>query len=993
MSRLGWPSRAGRALVLTCAALIAAGGTARAAAFNANAPVFGKPHRVTYDKYSLMIDGQRLQIWSGEFHMFRLPSPSLWSDVLQKIRAEGFNTVSLYFSWAYSSSAPGVYNFSGVRDVNRVLQLAEQAGLYVIARPGPYINAELDAGGFPGWLTRQLGPARSSAPDYTKAWMDYLSHIDPIIARHQITRGGSVIAYQVENELINTGTDAPYMRAIVNKVHADGINVPTTANLVVAPTWQPIVDLDGPDDYPQGFDCSKPAAWSGEIALELDHFEQNARFDAPNTPEFLPEFQGGSFDPWGGSGYSKCYQLTNGAFQRVENDTLTAQGATMRSLYMIYGGTSWGYQPVPTDYTSYDYGAAIDEARELTPKYYDLKRMAYAARALPELAHTNDASKPSGSNSDLLYAARTNPVTHTEFIFLRHADPTSTANASTTLSLRTPDGTYPRVPQKPRTAIWIHGRDMKMLVADLALGTSHLVYSTSELMSRATIAGRDVVVLYGIAGDPGETALRYAHKPSVTQLSGRHVTVTWNRSRGDLRLDYRHGGLTRLLIHARHKRDLLLVLDGEQDSGRIWLTDTRSGPVLTYGPYLVRSAAWNGHVLRLSGDTAATFPQNGQLGGATGTSAWSGRLDRRAGATTLTVLAAPALRALTWNGARVRLRRRAGAASGSLTGPPAVRLPALSGWRFRAESPEAGPRFDDSRWLAANHATTNNVSNPPPTLPVLYMDDYGFHYGNVWYRGHFTATGHETGIKLSCASGGPPAECLVWFNGRFLAATSASGMKTYAFPPGTVHAGTDNVVSVLAENEGHPEDFATSTEQQKAPRGLAGAQLQGSAAAVSWRIQGDKGGEHIADPLRGPMNAGGLFGERNGWYLPGFNAGGWQPVRLPDRWARRHVPPGVGWYRTHFTLKLPRGADVPVGLRISDPTKDPYEALIFLNGWLMGRFANDLGPQHLFYLPQGVLNAHGPNTLALAVISHGSDGSGGGLGRLTLQAYGRYRTG
>jgi beta-galactosidase len=358
----------------------------------------------------------------------------------------------------------------------------------------------------------------------------------------------------------------------------------------------------------------------------------------------------------------------------------------------------------------------------------------------------------------------------------------------------------------------------------------------------------------------------------------------------------------------------------------------------------------------------------------------------------VTILASPSFRVLTWNGSRVNVRRRAGATTGRVSGPPPVRLPVLGGWRFHAEAPEARSAFNDSRWTHANHMTTNDVANPPPTLPVLYMDDYGFHYGNVWYRAHFTATGHETAIRLSCATGGPPAECLVWFNGHFLGATSASGMRSYPFPRRTLRAGKDNVVSVLAENEGHLEDFLTSTEQQKAPRGLAGGQLEGSTATLTWRIQGDQGGEHIADPRRGPLNTGGLFGERSGWYRPAFKAAGWAPVHLPDRWKARRVPPGVGWYRTTFTLRLPRGIDVPIGLRVTDPTKQAYEALIFLNGWMMGRYANDLGPQHLFYLPQGILNPRGRNTLAIAVISHGFHGSGGGLGRLSLQAYGRYRT-
>ena len=979
--------RGGRVLLVVLLVLLAA---APARAFDARNPTFGRPHKVTYDQYSLMIDGQRLIIWSGEFHMFRLPSPTLWRDVLQKIKAEGFNTVSLYFSWAYFSPAAGVYDFNGIRDVDRLLRMAEQAGLYVIARPGPYINAEVDAGGFPGWLVTQLGAARTSAPDYTQAWTDYLSKLDPIIARHQITRGGSVIAYQIENELVPTPDKDPYMQAIVNQVRADGIDVPTTANLIVGPTWQPIVDLDGPDIYPNGFDCGNPQTWSSGLSLQIDHMEQNARLDAPSTPEFLPEFQGGSFDPWGGRGYSNCYALTDGAFQRVLNTTATAQGVAMRNLYMLYGGTSWGYQPVPTDYTSYDYGAPIDEARELTPKYYDLKRLAYAAAAIAPLAKTDKVSTPSGSNSDLLYEARQNPDTQTEFIFLRHSDPTSTVNASTTLSLTTPDGTYPRVPEQPGTAIWIHGRDMKMLTADYSFGQQHLVYSTSELMTDATIGGRDVAVLYGTAGDPGETVFRYSQRPSVRQLSGRAVTVSWDTNLRDLRLDYAHGGLVRLLIHAAGRRDLLVVLDDEHDSGRIWLTETASGPVLSYGPYLVRSASLGGGVLRLIGDTSASFPRNGQLGGATSTSAWSLPIGRRARRTPLVILASPPFRQLRWDGRRVKLRRRDGAMAGSLPAPPGVKLPALRGWRFEPEAPEAQPSFDDSHWTAADHLTTNNVSNPPQTVPVLYMDDYGFHYGNVWYRGHFTASGTETGIGLDCAAGGAPAECLVWLNGRFLGATSASGMKTYAFPGGTVRSGQDNVVSVVAENEGHPEDLATSAETQKAPRGLAGAQLQGSLASVSWRIQGALGGEHPPDLTRGPMNTGGLFGERSGWYLPAFDDHAWRPVSLPDRWSSDRVPPGVGWYRTSFTLHLPRGVDIPVGLRVTDATRQPYEALIFLNGWMMGRYANDVGPQHLFYLPEGILQPRARNVLAIAVISHGADGSGGGLGALSLEAYARY---
>jgi aryl-phospho-beta-D-glucosidase BglC (GH1 family) len=94
-------------------------------------------HTVSYDHYSFMIDGRRVYLWSGEFHYFRLPSPDLWRDIFQKMRAAGFNAVSLYFDWGYHSPRPGVYDFTGVRDVDKLLDMAQQAGLYVIVRPAP----------------------------------------------------------------------------------------------------------------------------------------------------------------------------------------------------------------------------------------------------------------------------------------------------------------------------------------------------------------------------------------------------------------------------------------------------------------------------------------------------------------------------------------------------------------------------------------------------------------------------------------------------------------------------------------------------------------------------------------------------------------------------------------------------------------------------------------------------------------------------------------
>src|SRR5581483_5967442 len=207
---------AAAALVL---GLVVATGTATGAA--SARPRQSTPHAahtVTYDGYSFMVDGKRTYLFSGEFHYFRLPSPDLWLDIFQKMKAAGFNATSLYFDWDYHSPSSGTYDFSGIRDIDKLLDYAQEAGLYVIARPAPYINAEVDSGGLPGWLTTKNEKNRSADPNFLKYADQWLSRIDRIIARHQLTNGtGSVIAYQVENEFYDgSAAGREYMQDLEN---------------------------------------------------------------------------------------------------------------------------------------------------------------------------------------------------------------------------------------------------------------------------------------------------------------------------------------------------------------------------------------------------------------------------------------------------------------------------------------------------------------------------------------------------------------------------------------------------------------------------------------------------------------------------------------------------------------------------------------------------------------------------------------------------------
>ena len=135
--------------------------------------IFSKPERIRYDDKSLIIDGKPVFIYSGAFHYFRCPR-ELWKDRLQKLKDAGLNCVETYLAWnVHEPQEPaGVEDFSKLRDmelINEFIQTARDLGLYVIIRPGPYICAEWDRGGFPGWLMNQRPDAPGTSTGSSKA--------------------------------------------------------------------------------------------------------------------------------------------------------------------------------------------------------------------------------------------------------------------------------------------------------------------------------------------------------------------------------------------------------------------------------------------------------------------------------------------------------------------------------------------------------------------------------------------------------------------------------------------------------------------------------------------------------------------------------------------------------------------------------------------------------------------------------------------------------
>ncbi|THA71052.1 beta-galactosidase [Streptomyces sp. A0958] len=918
-----------------------------------------RAHTVTWDEKSLKIDGERLVVWSGEFHYWRLPSPDQWRDVLQKLKASGFNAVSLYFFWGYHSSVPGSYDFSGVRDIDRLLTMAEQEGLYVIARPGPYINAEVSMGGLPPYMSTYAGEQRTADPQNLAADLEWLKAVNGIIGRHQITDGGgSVIAYQVENEQIdNSAEHIDYIEKLQSAVVQQGITVPLFHNdygnghgwNVPGGPGGSKLGLYAFDTYPLGFDCAGARG-------RLSDYETRVRGYSPTTPVFIAEGQGGAFTAWGRDFQTdECAKFTDEAFTRQFAVNNLANGATLSNTYMEYGGTNWGWTGDPgSGFTSYDYGAAISENRAITPKLAVQKEFGYLQSAVKPIASAEPDTAPDltvtgGGPVRVQQRRSTEQADDTSvsghgmrLITLRHPDSNDTTTSRVTFPLDlTGDGGYARVPQKPDTAITVDGRDATTLVADYAFGSHRLVYSTSQLLTQLN-AGRDLLVLDGAKGTDGETVLRYAKRPKVTTVAGAPVETTWDPVRKDLRLNYQHGGSRTVRISGGGGRDLTVVIGDRDGVADIWQLDAGSGQALVIGPELARTARVSGTRLDLTGDT------------------------REAGR--VRVFAPAGVKTLTWNNKVVRAERDAsGALVARLPGPAKVSVPALDTWRTSASDPERTADFDDSAWTRADRTTAANTRHGPGAASgvVLDTDEYGFHEGDTWYRGHYTPTVAGSTVKVTVKTG-TAGHALVWLDGHYLGAQGDGG-ATYTVPEGLVEPGKPAVLAILVRNMGQYEDWS-SDGRSKGGRGLADVDIAG-AGKTEWRIQGAEGGDEPTDTARGLYNNGGLYGERLGWHLPG----------APDAsWARtgslKSDRPGVRWYRTTARLDLPKGADTALGLRIEDAggRTGKYRVQIFVNGWNTGQYVNNVGPQQEFVIPSGFLKPHGDNTVALAVTAEQS---------------------
>jgi len=926
---------------------------------------------VQWDNYTLFVNDQRIFLHSGEFHAFRLPVPDLWLDIFQKMKAAGLNGVSIYTHWGLSNPSRGVVDFNDWRDLQSLFDAAKAAGLFIVLRPGPYINAETTAGGIAHWVTSEIaGELRTNATDFKEAWQQYVQGIIDVTVPNQVTNGGPIIAVQIDNEYSqNPIGRAEYFVELEAAYRDGGVVVPLTYNdpgqgrNFINGTGA--VDIYGLDSYPQGFDCSHPENW---LPVTLNYHQYHAT-NNPSQPWYMPEFQGGSFDPWGGPGYDACEVLTGSNFQDVFYKQNWASNVKLISYYMLYGGTSWGAIPFPGVYTSYDYGASIRENRSLGSKFDELKRQGLFIRSSPEFRKTDwigDSSTGavSASTSNAFVTLLRNPDTGTGFYIARQNNSTSTAKISFTLPVSTSAGSM-TLPQMS-DPIELNGRQSKVIVTNYSFGSSKLLYSTASIFFAGKIGSQDVLFLFGDSDQSHEAALNLAGGPRGIRTTSSLVKFSNSTVNGSPESTVVFlPGITGLITVWDSPKQLVLFAD-TVTAASFWApvipsTQSTSGlshywqfgsndTVLVGGPYLVRNATVQGSELRLVGDLNTSVP--------------------------LTIIAPPNVKSVSWNGASVSDIQASASSSvrkGQLKmklSAQSVKLPTLSNWKFADSLPEVKSNFSDAAWITANHTTTNIITKPAfGDGRVLYGCDYGFCEGVVLWRGHFNGTGAEKSVNLSI-SGGTAFAASVWINDVFISSTPSDNSTptttngVFTFPSGSVKVGQDNVITVVQDNTGLEETEGQTSDSSKSPRGISGFQLNNGNFTV-WKVQGKLGGyTNYPDKVRGIFNEGGLFGERQGWHLPGFDTSSWEKRDLSE--GLPDGKPGVGFFVTTFDLDIQSGTDVPISFVFED-NSERYRAHLFVNGWNYGKRVGNIGPQVKFPVHQGLLNYNGKNTVAISL--------------------------
>ncbi|NWI04587.1 BGAL galactosidase, partial [Tichodroma muraria] len=361
------PARMG----LTALALLLA-----AALLHAQASPSARSFQLDYEHNCFRKDGAPFRYISGSIHYARVPRPA-WRDRLLKMYMSGLSTVQVYVPWNYHETLPGVYDFTGNRDVEAFLDLTAELGLLVILRPGPYICAEWEMGGLPAWLLWKPGIIlRTSNPAYLAAVDSWLHILLPKIKPRLYHQGGNIISVQVENEYGSYyACDYGYLRHLLVSFRAllgsEVLLFTTDSARAEELRCGTLQGLYATVDFGPGSNATE--AFGAQRRVE------------PKGPLVNSEYYTGWLDYWG-----EAHASTSAVWVAQGLEDMLQLGASINmqvSPFLQLTSLPWPgadykdrYKPVTT---SYDYDAPLSEAGDPTEKLFAIRTVISKFQPLP----------------------------------------------------------------------------------------------------------------------------------------------------------------------------------------------------------------------------------------------------------------------------------------------------------------------------------------------------------------------------------------------------------------------------------------------------------------------------------------------------------------------------------------------------------------------------------------------------------------------------------
>ena len=321
----------------------------------------------TYNETTFLLHGEPFQILGGQMDPQRVPE-QYWRHRLQMARAMGLNTIFINVFWNQLEPSPGEWHNDQANDMSEFCRLAQEEGLWIVLRPGPYACAERDYGGLPAWISRPSLVVRSNNEAFLEQSKGYLSRLGRHLADSQITHGGPILMVQVENEYGSYGEDHKYVAALRDILRA-AFDVPLYTN-DGGVSWT----LDG------GSTPGALAIIDGDPKSGFAARDEYVTDPSRLGPQVDGEYYTFAADVWGANQEHQAPDRKT--IQRIVTDVQWILNASASlNFYMLHGGSNFGFsngalwQNRSSVFTSsYDFGAPIDESGRPTQLYWALRK-------------------------------------------------------------------------------------------------------------------------------------------------------------------------------------------------------------------------------------------------------------------------------------------------------------------------------------------------------------------------------------------------------------------------------------------------------------------------------------------------------------------------------------------------------------------------------------------------------------------------------------------